>query len=248
MNDLAITPRTMMRRDLAAVDTPRAARELRRREEIFRSILAAAERLLISKGFTAMTMDDVASEAGLCKATVYKYVPSKGRILFEIASQSLDEENEKIRRIVDSRGGAVEKLRAVIATIVSLHRAKSNIGNILMMDETHFKILRLVHQANRRAGSNNLRRGLSILRQKDLDIMKLIAGLIEDGVAAGEFRPVDPMETVSFIYSLFDGIVQPRFWQRGTLDLSDDELSEKVFAFIYASIRGDRGQARKERE
>jgi len=111
-----------------------------------------------------------------------------------------------------------------------------------MMDESHLKILRLVHQAKHKAGSANLRKGLNILRRKDLDIMGLIARIIADGVAAGEFRPVDPMETVSFIYALFDGLVRPRFWQRGTLELSDEELSEKVFAFIYESISGRRGR------
>jgi AcrR family transcriptional regulator len=242
MNDLSVRPGRAVKLERAAVDSPRTARELRRREEIFGSILEAAERIMIAKGFTAMAMDEVAREACLCKATVYKYIPSKGRILFEIASRSLDEIREKIRRVVDSNRGAVEKLRAVIDMIVRQYRAKSNIGNILMMDESHLKILRLVHQANHKAGSANLRKGLNILRRKDLDIMGLIAGIIADGVAAGEFRPVDPMETVSFIYALFDGLVRPRFWQRGTLELSDEELSEKVFAFIYASISGRRGQ------
>ncbi len=251
MNDSTVTPRRAGKRGRPAVANPRAARELRRREEIFRSILEAGEKLIILKGFTAMTMDDVAGEACLCKATVYKYIPSKGRLLFEIVSHSLDEEQVKTRAIVDSGGGAVDRLRAVIALIVRLHRAKSNIGNILMLDEVHFKILRLVHQADRGPGNKNLRRGLGILRRKDLDIMKLIAGIIEDGVAAGEFRPVDPLETVSIMYSLFDGIVQPRFWQRGTLDLSDEELSERVFTFIYASMRASADSAaapRQERE
>jgi len=235
-----------MKDEKRAVDNPRDRRELRRRDEILRSILQAAERVIVSKGFTAMTMDDVAREACLCKATVYKYLPSKGRLLFEIVSHSLDEEDGKIRKVVDSEVPASEKLRAVIAEIVRFLRAKRNIGHMLKMDKSHLKLLRLIHQGGGKARSESFRKNMDLLRRKDLAVMKLVAGIVEQGVADGEFRPVDPMETVSFLYSLFDGIVQPRIWKRGTLDLSDTGLSEKIFSFIYSSI-GKRNDAIPER-
>ena len=73
------------------LDDLRTKRELLRREEIYRSILLAAEKVLLAKGYTAMTMDDVAREACLSKATLYKYIDSKYMILFEIISRYLDD-------------------------------------------------------------------------------------------------------------------------------------------------------------
>lgn len=41
------------------------------------AIVAAVNRLLASKGYDAMTVDEVAAEAGLAKASLYKLFPSK---------------------------------------------------------------------------------------------------------------------------------------------------------------------------
>ena len=56
----------------------RRERELRRREGYREIILHAAERVILRKGYSALTMDDVAREAQLSKATIYKYVAGKG--------------------------------------------------------------------------------------------------------------------------------------------------------------------------
>jgi TetR/AcrR family transcriptional regulator, regulator of autoinduction and epiphytic fitness len=47
---------------------------LQAREE---AIIAAVNRLLAEKGFDAMTVDEVAAEVGIAKASLYKHFPSK---------------------------------------------------------------------------------------------------------------------------------------------------------------------------
>ena len=47
---------------------------LRAREE---AIVKAANRLLAEKGFDAMTVDEIAAEVGIAKASLYKHFPSK---------------------------------------------------------------------------------------------------------------------------------------------------------------------------
>jgi len=232
-----------MKYDKISADDPRAERELRRREEIRRAILDAAEKIIIIKGYTAMTMDDVAREAGLSKATLYKYISSKGLILFEIVSHYLDMEREKIRGIADSEARASEKLRAIIAEIVGFHRAKCNIARILLMDKSTFHILRLIYGGDVKAANEQFYRKLNVLKRKSLEISKLIARIIEEGVASGEFRPVDPMETVFIIDSLLSGTNHPRLWQNGLAGLPADELSEKIFAFIYSSLRKQKDES-----
>jgi TetR/AcrR family transcriptional regulator of autoinduction and epiphytic fitness len=46
---------------------------LRVRED---AIVAAVNRLLATKGYDLMTVDEVAAEAGMAKASVYKHFPS----------------------------------------------------------------------------------------------------------------------------------------------------------------------------
>jgi AcrR family transcriptional regulator len=49
-----------------------------------------ATRLFQERGYHATTMGEIATEAGLNKATVYHYYPSKQRLLFDIYSSGID--------------------------------------------------------------------------------------------------------------------------------------------------------------
>src|SRR4030065_51776 len=88
----------------------RRERELRRREGYRETVLHAAERVILRKGFSALTMDDVAREAQLSKATIYKYVAGKGVLIFEIMGHNFDDIRDRVAGIVDGPGTAGEKL------------------------------------------------------------------------------------------------------------------------------------------
>ncbi len=216
---------------------PRKDRELMRQEEIRLSILRAAEKIILDKGYTAMTVDDVAREAGLSKTTMYKYVPSKGRILFEIVNYYLDEGAAKVERLAGSNDRASDKLRAIIAESIRMHQAKNNVGLVLMMDRSMLKLMRLMCGVDEKAVTRRLDEGTELLKKKNIRIIGLVARIIEEGTAAGEFRPIDPMEAVAMIGSLLEGINHNKFWQPGLAGLSEDELADRIFDFVYSSLR-----------
>ena len=59
------------------------ARGRPRSEKARQAILAAAMDLLFDHGLTAMSMDDVARRAGVSKATIYRWWPSKERLALD---------------------------------------------------------------------------------------------------------------------------------------------------------------------
>jgi AcrR family transcriptional regulator len=54
------------------------------------AVLTATTRLLASKGFDLMTMDDVAAEAGISKPSLYKHFKSKDELAAEVMIRLLD--------------------------------------------------------------------------------------------------------------------------------------------------------------
>lgn len=61
-------------------------------------IAAAASRLFLEKGVTAVTMDDIAAEAGYSKATLYVYFRNKEALVGHLTLESM----EKLRRAIVS--------------------------------------------------------------------------------------------------------------------------------------------------
>jgi TetR/AcrR family transcriptional regulator of autoinduction and epiphytic fitness len=97
------------------VDTPQK-RSFRQQMHLARedAIVSAVNRLLAEKGFDAMTVDEVAAEVGIAKASLYKHFPSKE----DLAAAAMVRVMDRARAFLDSLQGhperaPIEQLRAV---------------------------------------------------------------------------------------------------------------------------------------
>ncbi len=106
-------------------------REQRRRAYYRESILHAAERVIVRKGYSATTMDDVAREARLSKATIYKYIPGKGVLLFEILTHYFDALLAKTEAIASGPGTATERLRSVLLLALRESASMRSLNRVL---------------------------------------------------------------------------------------------------------------------
>lgn len=78
------------------------------------AILNAAQDVLREAGFKGMTMDEVASRAGLGKGTIYLYFESKDDLALSVIDRNNSILQERLRAILKSPGTARERLRSMI--------------------------------------------------------------------------------------------------------------------------------------
>jgi AcrR family transcriptional regulator len=83
---------------------------LRTREE---AIVGAANRLLAERGFETMTMDDVAAEVGIAKASLYKHFESKEELAAAAMIRVLDRALEQVEVIASRRLSERDALKAM---------------------------------------------------------------------------------------------------------------------------------------
>jgi len=195
----------------------RRERELKRQEGYRETILHAAERVILRQGFSSTTMDDVAREARLSKATLYKYVPSKGALLFEIMGHYFDDIRDALAGLVAEPASAGEKFRRAIRMILEYNADKENMTRVLWMDNALLKLMRIFVVSTGRPGSSSatFRRALAMLRQKRNEVTEMGARILEEGVASGEFRPLDVPAALAFIDAVLQGYAHNRFWEGG---------------------------------
>ena len=215
----------------------RRERELRRREGYRETVLHAAERVILRKGFSALTMDDVAREAQLSKATIYKYVAGKGVLLFEIMGHNFDDIRDRVAGIVDGPGTAGEKLGQVVRAVLESGEDMKQVNRVLWMDKAVLKLMRVFAPLPGKAGAAPPadRKIMAVLRQKRQALVDLGARIFEDGVASGEFRPMDTRAAADFLESVLQGYMHMRFWQ-GEAPLPPT-AAESLTRFIIDGIR-----------
>lgn len=83
------------------------------------TILDSASDLMATKGFNAMTMDDVANLVGISKATLYQHFSSKHDLAVSVACRAVDQAYERMTSI-DASLPAVKRLEQLIDGIIEL--------------------------------------------------------------------------------------------------------------------------------
>lgn len=79
------------------------------------AIVSAVNRLLAEKGFDAMTVDEVAAEVGIAKASLYKHFPSKEDLAAAAMVRVMDRARAFLDKLESAPAGTrpIDQLRAV---------------------------------------------------------------------------------------------------------------------------------------
>ncbi len=217
-------------------------REEWRRQQFRRSILKAAERVIVRKGYQQVTMDDVAREAQLSKATLYHYFRSKGELTLEILDHFLVMIDEEVRKISLLPLSAGEKLKKGVRFYLQFHQEKENISRILITDRSFIEKMKIFVTEEKKLTSNADRRFITKMKARRKDILDRVAGFLREGVAAGEFRRIDITAAVTFLESLLQGYCHVRYWHERPYSLR--EATEVIHGFFLRGIQKEDGLAK----
>jgi AcrR family transcriptional regulator len=144
----------------------RAAAASRRRR-----ILDAAAELIESRGYERTTIDEVAALAGITKRTLYRYVDSKERLLYEIHEDFLD---GLLQEVTALTGPPRERFGAMISAHMADLAAHQRDIKVFFEEVKHI---------------DAAQRGLPFARRTAY--ASAVEGIIADGFGSGEFEVPD---------------------------------------------------------
>jgi AcrR family transcriptional regulator len=173
-------------------------------------ILEVAVRLFSERGFHGTTIREIAEAAGMLSGSLYAHIQTKEDLLYEVVGQAADRFLGAIAPLAAADLPAAEKLRQAMiahAEVVAASRAHATV----FMHE--WKALTPPRRAEIAA------------RRKAYEVH--LAQIIQEGVARGEFGPIDErmarlliLSAVNWIYEWYDpaGPLTPtdvaeRYWR-----------------------------------
>jgi AcrR family transcriptional regulator len=147
-----------------------------RRRIIEHEIIEHAGRLFAERGFAGTSVQDIADASGMSRPALYYYFKSKEDLLASLVTEVTEGAAAQIRAVArDDDQNATERLRS-IARLLASWRAQQP-GRFLLLVRSESVLPPDLARVNERAKRGTLRE---------------LTKLIEQGVAAGEFRMVDP--------------------------------------------------------
>lgn len=195
------------------------------REQVLRAredaILVSVNRLLAEKGFDAMTVDEVAADVGIAKASLYKHFTSKEELAAAAMIRVLDRALAFFEsQAVAGEATALAKLRAVArwtmqvqlaGEMPSLPAQNSSLRTALMADRSYLDRLMQVSDA--------------------------LGAWITDAQASGALNRALPPEVV--LYTLFARACDPVLaLLKGSGQHSDERIIEMLLSTCFDGLAG----------
>jgi TetR/AcrR family fatty acid metabolism transcriptional regulator len=157
-----------------------------------KALVRAAFREVAERGFSSVTLDDIAARAGVSKGVTLYYFDSKEDLFRELFSWMIDSIHERMRDAVAAAGDPVGKVRALVSLIFpspsknrAFFRAFVDFCGLAARKEPFRQIGERFY-----AGCAEIDRGI-----------------VDEGIRRGAFRAADAAETASTVRAIFDGLM-----------------------------------------
>jgi AcrR family transcriptional regulator len=168
-------------------------------------IIEAATVVFAEKGFGGATMEDIADQAGINKATIYRYFDSKDALIQAIAEAIFAQELAELQSAYASSGTATERLTAFYEALIA------DEGEVL-------PLMPIVYEFYARGlRREDIRRVIAGFISQSAGLLEAI---IQEGVEADEFAPMDAGKAARALDALLSGTVLHWVYAPEEIDLN----------------------------
>ena len=184
-------------------------------------ILEKARELFLSQGYHKTTMRTIADVAGISTGPLYFYFRNKAEVFFHICNEAFDYLIEDFRRVASEDSHAGIRLRNIYYAYKAFYYQEPQL----------FEIMHL--PTNSMLGIDLPPALQEILNQKSQELVKIMEGVIQDGIARQELRPVDPCKLALYLHSAAEGIfLSSRMNILQQCDVSLDDMIDTAIELI----------------
>ncbi len=178
------------------------------------AIVGAARKRFAYYGFSKVTMDEIAADVGLGKASLYYYFPTKEGLFQEVVKQEKNQFLADIESMIGEKKEPSEMLRQYAQRRIQHFRDLSNLRALQLQQspETKASFLKLFKE----------------FQQQEI---RLLQQILELGKKAGEFSIADTHQLAEVIIQMFYG---PRAWH---LIKRERELDDETYRVLEQSTK-----------
>ena len=156
------------------------------------ALLSAAFQEVAERGFSSVTLEDIAERAGVSKGITLYYFESKEALFRELFQWLIERIHNQMRESVSAAGDAVARMNALI-DVIFVSPARNRAFFATYMD---FASLAIRRESFRKVNE------AFYLGCRDIE-----KPVIEEGIAQGVIPPQDPERAVTSLRAIFDGLM-----------------------------------------
>jgi AcrR family transcriptional regulator len=157
-------------------------------EVMKKALFEATVAVLSQHGVDGMTMDRVASAAGVAKGSLYHYFDSKRDLLEFVYAKTIDPIFQDLEETVATARPAIDKLAGHLRTLLEHVAQHVRVFKLLFEDDAAHGLLQSSERCHRKAACQRM------------------AEIFRQGIEEGVFRPADPLMLANMFLGLCRGV------------------------------------------
>ena len=182
-----------------------------RAERTIDALVRAAERLFSTRPVADVTLEEIASAAGVAVGSVYNHFGSKAGLHAAVVEQALTTDREFMDRAYTDDRSPVEQLYAAAEEYLAFYVANPE----------YFRMLAFPADPGRYAAGRYLAERLAA--SVDQQNTRMVEAL-RRGIESGQIRPIIPEDVATVLWAAWNGVISLG-WRPDSLQRSNDELS-----------------------
>jgi AcrR family transcriptional regulator len=187
-------------------------------------LLAAASALMIERNATDISLADLAQKSGVNSALVKYHFGNKEGLLLALLARDAEAQISNLAFLLDQPIAPVEKLRLHIAGIINAYYRYPYMNRLIHL---------LLHDSSTAAAA-------SVTEFFVRPLLAFQRQLLQEGVAAGDFREVDPLFFYTHLVGACDHLFHGRHVMARAAGVGEvtDEVRRSYIAYMTEAVLG----------
>lgn len=177
-----------------------------RKDEKRAQLLDAARRVVQRFGYKKTTLEDIAEEAGVSRATLYYYFPNREEVFRALIAHEIEELQRVVAKAVDLAAPPDQRLLGLV-------RAR----------QRHLKRIKALYSVTTDIGRDLLPMAEEFIQQVTQTELAVISSWLQEGVDSGRFRPVDADVLATAIVAGLRGLEEAYMFENRTAMIESAE-------------------------
>lgn len=208
-----------------SAESPPASRIERRKARTAGAILEAAERLFLSRGYTATTMEDLSEAADVAIGSIYAHFGGKEGVYSALVDRALALDQRYSEKGFADGNGPLERLVGMGEGYLRFAREHP----------AYFRLFRFP-PPDRPSAEEAPGPAARIAERISAEVARM-AGLLREAAEEGIIRSADPEPMARFMWAAWDGVIAARLGP-ANMDISDAEFEQMLNQARESLIRG----------
>ena len=185
------------------------------------TIAQVAKAVFAERGYQQATLEEIAQQAGMSKATIYLYYKNKDDLFLQVVEKLVETAIAETTQAAEAPGAPLDKLARLVCGKMAFYEHEREFFRIYLNEKHGLEV----------APKDPHKR---LLRHMYLQGVDMLARVLQEGMDAGVLRPMETRRLAFFLQEMMSTVLGQRIQGKAKTSVEED-AKQLLDLFLYGA-------------